>query len=157
MAAKHPDVVDHHDDHAHQPGFVERWFFSTNHKDIGTLYLVFSFVMFIIGAAMSVVIRTDLAVPGLQHVSPEFFNQMTTMHALVMIFGGVMPAFVGLGNWMIPLQIGAPMMNRTKLKTRYSVPRSLWLVEKNHRSTKPCLWAWSSWWSTTSGCVAAMA
>ena len=111
MAATHPDVVDHHDDHdAHKQGFVERWFFSTNHKDIGTLYLVFSFVMFIIGAAMSVVIRAELTVPGLQLVEPMFFNQMTTMHALVMIFGGVMPAFVGLGNWMIPLQIGAPDM-----------------------------------------------
>ena len=100
----------HHDDHGHTQGFVQRWFFSTNHKDIGTLYLLFSFVMFIIGAAMSVVIRTELAAPGLQHVSPTFFNQMTTMHALVMIFGGVMPAFVGLANWMIPLQIGAPDM-----------------------------------------------
>ena len=114
MAATHP-VADHHhdahtDEHGHKQGFVERWFFSTNHKDIGTLYLIFSFIMFIIGAAMSVVIRTELAVPGLQHVSPEFFNQMTTMHALVMIFGGVMPAFVGLANWMIPLQIGAPDM-----------------------------------------------
>src|SRR3546814_3083025 len=47
---------------------------------------------------------------GLQLVDPEFFNQMTTMHALVMIFGAIMPAFVGLGNWMIPLQIGAPDM-----------------------------------------------
>ena len=100
----------HHDAHGHGQSFVDRWFFSTNHKDIGTLYLLFSFVMFIIGAAMSVVIRLELAVPGLQHVSPHFFNQMTTMHALVMIFGGVMPAFVGLANWMIPLQIGAPDM-----------------------------------------------
>ena len=103
-------AVEHSDHHGHKQGFVERWFFSTNHKDIGTLYLLFSFVMFIIGAAMSVVIRLELAVPGLQHVSPHFFNQMTTMHALVMIFGGVMPAFVGLANWMIPLQIGAPDM-----------------------------------------------
>src|SRR5690606_36587245 len=101
---------DHHDDHAHKQGFIDRWFFSTNQKDIGTLYLIFSFIMFIVGAAMSVVIRTELAVPGLQHVNPEFFNQMTSMHALVMIFGDVMPAFVGLGNWMIPLQIGAPDM-----------------------------------------------
>ena len=93
-------AVDHHGHH--QPGFVERWFFSTNHKDIGTLYLLFSFVMFIIGAAMSVVIRAELMQPGLQFVKPEFFNQMTTVHALVMIFGGVMPAFVGLANWMIP-------------------------------------------------------
>ncbi|MBW8810515.1 MAG: cbb3-type cytochrome c oxidase subunit I, partial [Lysobacter sp.] len=113
MAATHP-VADHHHDHddhhAHQQGFIERWFFSTNHKDIGTLYLIFSFVMFIIGAGMSVIIRAELAEPGLQFVKPEFFNQMTTMHALVMIFGGVMPAFVGLANWMIPLQIGAPDM-----------------------------------------------
>ncbi len=98
------------DEHGHKQSFVERWFFSTNHKDIGTLYLLFSFVMFIIGAAMSVIIRAELTVPGLQLVEPMFFNQMTTMHALVMIFGGVMPAFVGLANWMIPLQIGAPDM-----------------------------------------------
>ncbi len=108
-------TVDHHadghgDHHGHQQSFIERWFFSTNHKDIGTLYLIFSFVMFIIGAGMSVVIRAELMTPGLQFVSPEFFNQMTTVHALVMIFGGVMPAFVGLANWMIPLQIGAPDM-----------------------------------------------
>src|SRR5690606_7216408 len=99
----HTATADHHDAHGHKQGFVERWFFSTNHKDIGTLYLLFSFVMFIIGAAMSVVSRTELAEPGLQHVSPVFFNQMTSMHALVMIFGGIMPAFVGLANWMIPL------------------------------------------------------
>ena len=92
----HTATADHHDAHDHKPGFVERWFFSTNHKDIGTLYLLFSFLMVIVGAAMSVVIRAELAVPGLQFVSPHFFNQMTTMHALVMIFGAVMPAFVGL-------------------------------------------------------------
>ncbi|HRP72062.1 MAG TPA: cbb3-type cytochrome c oxidase subunit I, partial [Luteimonas sp.] len=106
----HTATADHHDDHGHKQSFVERWLFSTNHKDIGTLYLLFSFTMVIIGAAMSVIIRTELMVPGLQHVSPHFFNQMTTMHALVMIFGAVMPAFVGLANWMIPLQIGAPDM-----------------------------------------------
>ena len=103
-------AVDHDGHHGHQQSFVERWLFSTNHKDIGTLYLLFSFIMFIIGAAMSVVIRAELMQPGLQFVKPEFFNQMTTVHALVMIFGGVMPAFVGLANWMIPLQIGAPDM-----------------------------------------------
>src|SRR3546814_5836688 len=76
-----------HDDHGHKQGFVDRWFFSTNHKDIGTLYLLFAFTMAIIGASFSVVIRSELTVPGLQLVDPEFFNQMTTMHALVMIFG----------------------------------------------------------------------
>jgi cytochrome c oxidase subunit 1 len=102
---------DVHDDHDHKPkGFLNRWLYSTNHKDIGTLYLVFAFIMFLVGGAMSGVIRLELFQPGLQFVHPEFFNQMTTMHALVMIFGGVMPAFVGLANWMIPLQIGAPDM-----------------------------------------------
>ena len=59
---------------------------------------------------MALVIRAELFQPGLQLVNPEFFNQMTTMHALVMVFGAVMPAFVGLANWMIPMQIGAPDM-----------------------------------------------
>lgn len=99
-----------HDDHHHPQSFFERWFFSTNHKDIGTLYLGFSFIMFVIGAFMSVLIRLELAQPGIQYIRPEIFNQLTTVHALVMIFGGVMPAFVGLANWMIPLQIGAPDM-----------------------------------------------
>jgi len=102
----------HADDHHGEPkqGFIQRWLYSTNHKDIGTLYLVFSLVMFFIGGSMALVIRAELFQPGLQLVEPEFFNQMTTMHALVMIFGAVMPAFVGLANWMIPLMIGAPDM-----------------------------------------------
>jgi cytochrome c oxidase subunit I len=104
--AAHHD--DHHDEKPH--GFIHRWVFSTNHKDIGTLYLVFAFTMACIGALFSGVIRTELAQPGLQFVQPYFFNQMTTLHALVMIFGAIMPAFVGLANWMIPLQIGAPDM-----------------------------------------------
>ncbi|ODV12785.1 MAG: cytochrome c oxidase subunit I [Thiobacillus sp. SCN 64-317] len=87
-----------------------RWLTTTNHKDIGTLYLVFALVMFFIGGSFAMVIRAELFKPGLQLVQPYFFNQMTTMHALVMIFGAVMPAFVGLGNWMIPLMIGAPDM-----------------------------------------------
>src|SRR6185369_2110019 len=107
--AAHHD--DHHDDHDHKPhGFFNRWVCSTNHKDIGTLYLIFSFTMACIGAAFSGVIRTELAQPGLQFVQPYFFNQMTTLHALVMIFGAIMPGFVGLANWMIPLQVGAPDM-----------------------------------------------
>jgi len=100
-----------HDDHDHKPkGFLDRWLFTTNHKDIGTLYLVFALVMFFIGGSMAMVIRAELFQPGLQLVHPEFFNQMTTMHALVMIFGAVMPAWVGLANWMIPMMIGAPDM-----------------------------------------------
>ncbi|HRQ66484.1 MAG TPA: cbb3-type cytochrome c oxidase subunit I, partial [Xanthomonadaceae bacterium] len=99
-----------HDAHHHQPSGIMRWVTTTNHKDIGTLYLLFSLLMFFVGGGMALIIRLELFQPGLQFVHPEFFNQMTTMHALVMIFGAVMPAFVGLANWMIPLQIGAPDM-----------------------------------------------
>jgi cytochrome c oxidase subunit I len=104
-------IADAHIDDHHGPekGF-RRWLFATNHKDIGTMYLVFSLIMLFVGGAMAMVIRTELLSPGLQFVNPEFFNQMTTMHALVMIFGAIMPAFVGLANWMIPLMIGAPDM-----------------------------------------------
>lgn len=104
-----------HEDHsAHLTG-IKRWLLTTNHKEIGTLYLWFSLAMFFIGGFMALIIRTELAQPGLQHVDPQFFNSMTTMHALVMIFGGVMPAFVGLANWMIPMMIGAPDMALPRL------------------------------------------
>jgi cytochrome c oxidase subunit 1 len=95
--------------HDHPTG-LKRWLFTTNHKDIGTLYLWFSFMMFLIGGSFAMVIRAELFEPGLQLVDPLFFNQMTTMHGLVMVFGAVMPAFVGLANWQVPLMIGAPDM-----------------------------------------------
>src|SRR3546814_10460505 len=90
-----------HDDHGHKQSFVDRWFFSTNHKYIGPLYLLFSFTMAIIGDALSVVIRSELTIPGLQLVVTQFFNQITNIHALVLIFAAIIPAFVGLGQWMI--------------------------------------------------------
>lgn len=100
-----------HDALSHGPAKgLTRWLFTTNHKDIGTLYLWFSFAMFLLGGVFALVIRAELFEPGLQIVEPEFFNQMTTMHGLVMVFGAVMPAFVGLANWMVPLMIGAPDM-----------------------------------------------
>jgi len=113
-AHTHPagHAADHHDAHDHhgpEKGW-RRWVFATNHKDIGTLYMLFSMTMFFIGGAMAMVIRAELFKPGMQLVDPMFFNSMTTMHALIMIFGAVMPAFVGLANWMIPLQVGAPDM-----------------------------------------------
>ena len=92
----------HHDDHHGPDKGIMRWIKTTNHKDLGTLYLCFAFIMFFIGGLMSLVIRAELFQPGLQFVDPEFFNSMTTMHALIMIFGGVMPAFTGLANWMVP-------------------------------------------------------
>ncbi len=102
---------DQHDDHHGAPqNFFQRWVFSTNHKDIGTLYLIFALTMFFIGGSFAMMIRAELFKPGLQLVQPYFFNEMTTMHGLIMIFGAIMPAFVGLGNWMIPLMVGAPDM-----------------------------------------------
>ncbi|HEX5791876.1 MAG TPA: cbb3-type cytochrome c oxidase subunit I, partial [Rheinheimera sp.] len=99
-----------HEHHDHKPGGIKRWFYTTNHKDIGTMYLVFALVMFFIGGAMAMVIRAELFQPGMQFVEPNFFNQMTTVHGLIMVFGAVMPAFTGLANWMIPMMIGAPDM-----------------------------------------------
>jgi cytochrome c oxidase subunit 1 len=84
--------------------------YATNHKDIGTLYLLFSFTMLMIGGVLALLIRAELFQPGLQVVNPELFNQLTTMHGLIMVFGAIMPAFVGFANWMIPLQIGASDM-----------------------------------------------
>ena len=97
----------HHDEH---PAGLSRWLFTTNHKDIGTLYLLFSLLMLFVGGAMALVIRAELFQPGMQIVDPHFFNQMTTMHALIMVFGAVMPGFVGFANWLIPMMIGAPDM-----------------------------------------------
>src|ERR1700679_2577849 len=120
------DAHDAHDDHDHHDGpatGIKRWIFATNHKDIGTMYLVFSLIMFFIGGSMAMLIRAELFKPGLQLMDPVFFNQMTTNHALNMIFGAVMPAFVGLANWMVPLQIGAPDMALPRLNNL-----SFWLL-----------------------------
>ena len=104
-------IENHHDDHDHGPAKgITRWLYTTNHKDIGTLYLWFSFAMFLIGGAMAMIIRAELFQPGMQIVEPEFYNQMLTLHGLLMIFGCVMPAFVGLANWLVPMMIGAPDM-----------------------------------------------
>ena len=106
----------HHDDHHHGPakGFM-RWVTTTNHKDIGTMYLIFSLVMFMVGGFMALIVRAELFVPGLQLVDPHFFNQMTTMHALIMVFGAIMPGMVGFANWQVPLMIGAPDMALPRL------------------------------------------
>ncbi len=104
----HGHAADHHA-HDHPHG-LSRWLFATNHKDIGTLYLWFSFSMLMIGGILALGIRAELFQPGLQMIQPELFNQLTTMHGLIMVFGAIMPAFVGFANWMIPLQIGAADM-----------------------------------------------
>ena len=101
-----------HDDHGHHGPAkgIMRWVLTTNHKDIGTMYLWFSFAMLLTGGVMALIVRAELFQPGMQLIRPEFYNQMTTMHGLIMVFGAIMPAFVGLANWMVPLMIGAPDM-----------------------------------------------
>ncbi|MFA7280774.1 MAG: cytochrome c oxidase subunit I [Sterolibacterium sp.] len=116
----------HAEAHGHggqHPTGLLRWLTTTNHKDIGTLYLFFSFAMFLVGGVMALLIRSELFQPGLQIIEPERFNQITTLHGLIMVFGAIMPAFVGFANWMIPLQIGASDMAFGRLNNL-----SFWLL-----------------------------
>ncbi len=114
----------HAADHAHaHPVGWRRWLFSTNHKDIGTMYLIYALVMLFVGGILALGIRTELWKPSIWLMNPELFNAFGTMHGLIMIFMAVMPALTGLANWMIPLQIGAPDMAFPRLNNL-----SFWLL-----------------------------
>jgi cytochrome c oxidase subunit 1 len=115
--------VEHEGDHHGPPKGIGRWLFSTNHKDIGSMYLIFALIMLFLGGISAMAMRAELMYPGLQLLNPDLYNNILTNHALIMVFGAVMPAGAGLANWMIPLMIGAPDMALPRLNNL-----SFWLL-----------------------------
>src|SRR6478736_3364495 len=110
------------------PGYRSRstlydWLTTTDHKKIGIMYLINSFVFFVAGGILALVVRSELAQPGLQLVSEEFYNQAFTMHASFMLFLFIIPILAGFGNYVVPLQIGAPDMAFPRINAL-----SLWLL-----------------------------
>ncbi len=96
--------------YASRRSWVLEWLTTTDHKKIGALYITTAFGMFLVGGIMALAMRTELAQPGLQFLTPDLYDQLFSMHAVTMIFLFVMPMMTGVGNFIVPLQIGAADM-----------------------------------------------
>lgn len=120
--------------------WLERWFLSSNAKDIGTLYLIFALLSGLIGTAFSVLIRLELSGPGVQFIGDnQLYNSIITAHAIIMIFFMVMPAMIGgFGNFLLPLLVGGPDMANKKdpLVKRYTYNSNIKFITKRHYSTR---------------------
>jgi len=97
------------------------WLTTTDHKKIGILYVINSFIFFFIGGLLALGVRAELAQPGLQFVDEATYNQLFTMHASAMLFLFVIPMLAGFGNYIVPLQIGAPEGPYCCVPTRLTV------------------------------------
>src|SRR5487761_1994039 len=105
-----------HPEHADdRPRGVTRWLYATNHKDIGTMYVVFGLTMFLVGGLLALLIRIELIEPGMRLMNPELYDQVITVHGLVMVFAALMPMTAGFANYLIPMMIGAPDMALPRL------------------------------------------
>ena len=128
-----------HADHGAPTSFVRRWLYSTNHKDIGTMYLVFAILAAFIGGGLSIYMRMELMEPGVQYMADgHVWNVFTTAHGLIMVFFVVMPGLIGgFGNWFVPIMIGTNQLPKPPIRPGITTKKTMirpWAVVKTFQT-----------------------